>query len=112
MKNKSLDDDKSAAKYLDDHEEEALLAERNSEKVHLLEDLLATDFPKARILNFACNSNWLVDAPVKTTKEIGDCLLEQIKRTRPIQVYITKNIPYGLTDDIDSNAPSSLLATA
>ncbi|OAA54617.1 Armadillo-type fold protein [Cordyceps fumosorosea ARSEF 2679] len=53
-----------------------------SAKVHLLKDLLARDFPKARIWNFAHDSNWLIDAPVKTTAEIGKCLITEIKDKR------------------------------
>ncbi|KAH7020289.1 peptidase C14 [Ilyonectria destructans] len=56
-----------------------------SGKIHLLQDLLKSDFPAARILSFKYNSNWLTDAPVKTTEEIGKRLLEEIKakRSRP-----------------------------
>ncbi|KAJ3494229.1 hypothetical protein NLG97_g4215 [Lecanicillium saksenae] len=50
-----------------------------SSRAHLLKDLLAHDFPDARIWNFAHDSNWLIDAPVKTTEEIGKCLLKEIK---------------------------------
>ncbi|KAM3553716.1 hypothetical protein ARSEF4850_006789 [Beauveria asiatica] len=51
-------------------------------KIHLLKDLLAHDFPDARIWNFAHESNWLIDAPVKTTEEIGKCLLKEIRDKR------------------------------
>ncbi|KZZ87478.1 Mut11-like protein [Beauveria brongniartii RCEF 3172] len=51
-------------------------------RVHLLKDLLARDFPEARVWNFAHDSNWLIDAPVKTTAEIGKCLLAEIKDKR------------------------------
>ncbi|KAI0413187.1 hypothetical protein F5X98DRAFT_391141 [Xylaria grammica] len=50
-----------------------------SQKVHLLENLLKTSFPKARILSFAHNSDWLIDAPVKTAQQIGERLLEQLR---------------------------------
>ncbi|OAA74309.1 phosphatidylserine decarboxylase family protein [Akanthomyces lecanii RCEF 1005] len=53
-------------------------------RVHLLKDLLAHDFPEARILNFAHDSNWLINAPVKTTEEIGKCLLKEIKDKRSL----------------------------
>ncbi|EJP61155.1 peptidase C14 [Beauveria bassiana ARSEF 2860] len=53
-----------------------------SSKIHLLKDLLAHDFPDARIWNFAHESNWLIDAPVKTTEEIGKCLLKEIRDKR------------------------------
>ena len=36
------------------------------QKVHLLKDLLKSDFPEARLLIFTHNSDWLVDAPVMT----------------------------------------------
>ncbi|PQK16844.1 hypothetical protein BB8028_0007g00460 [Beauveria bassiana] len=51
-------------------------------RVHLLKDLLARDFPEARVWNFAHDSNWLIDAPVKTTAEIGKYLLAEIKDKR------------------------------
>ncbi|EJP63492.1 peptidase C14 [Beauveria bassiana ARSEF 2860] len=54
-----------------------------SSKVHLLKDLLAHDFPDARIWNSAHESSWLIDAPVKTTEEIGKCLLKEIQDKRP-----------------------------
>ncbi|KAM3461293.1 hypothetical protein MY5147_009945 [Beauveria neobassiana] len=53
-----------------------------SRKARLLKDLVAHDFPEARIWNFAHDSNWLIDAPVKTTAEIGKCLLAEIKDKR------------------------------
>ncbi|KAJ4159435.1 uncharacterized protein LMH87_008337 [Akanthomyces muscarius] len=53
-----------------------------SANVHLLKDLLTRDFPDARIWNFAHESHWLIDAPVKTTEEIGKCLLKEIKDKR------------------------------
>jgi len=52
------------------------------EKAHLLRHLLKDDFPDARILSFAHNSDWLIDAPVKTAQQIGDRLLEQLRVNR------------------------------
>ncbi|KAH7010641.1 uncharacterized protein B0I36DRAFT_57999 [Microdochium trichocladiopsis] len=49
------------------------------QRVHLLKDLLLPDFPAARILSFAHNSDWLINAPVKTAQEIGYMLLQQLK---------------------------------
>ncbi|RWA04714.1 hypothetical protein EKO27_g10397 [Xylaria grammica] len=49
------------------------------QNVHLLENILKTSFPEARILGFAHNSDWLIDAPVKTTQQIGERLLEQLR---------------------------------
>ncbi|KAK4074611.1 hypothetical protein Purlil1_12940 [Purpureocillium lilacinum] len=51
-------------------------------RIHLLRDLLGPDFPEARILSFEHNSNWLTDAPVKTSEEIGNSLLREIKDKR------------------------------
>ncbi|KAK4075230.1 hypothetical protein Purlil1_12720 [Purpureocillium lilacinum] len=51
-------------------------------RVHLLRDLLGPDFPEARILSFEHNSNWLTDAPVKTSEEIGNSLLRELKDKR------------------------------
>lgn len=47
------------------------------EKIHLLRDILPIDFKKARIINFAYQSDWLVDAPRKSPPEIGKRLLQQ-----------------------------------
>lgn len=55
---------------------------KHTEKVHLLRDLLKNDFPDARILNFPHNSDWLVDAPVKTAHQIGQKLLSEVKQWR------------------------------
>ncbi|OHE91579.1 hypothetical protein CORC01_13127 [Colletotrichum orchidophilum] len=51
-------------------------------KLHLLKDLLGTDFPTARILSFAYNSDWLVDAPEKTAQQIGKKLLDSLVKHR------------------------------
>lgn len=59
-----------------------------SRRIHLLRDLLARDFPEARIMSFAQNLRWLNDAPVKTTEEIGKGLLEEIKAKRSRRVNI------------------------
>jgi hypothetical protein len=53
-----------------------------SEKVHLLRHLLKDGFSDARILSFAHNSDWLIDAPVKTAQQIGDRLLDQLRVNR------------------------------
>ncbi|RDA85631.1 hypothetical protein CP532_3563 [Ophiocordyceps camponoti-leonardi (nom. inval.)] len=53
-----------------------------TERVHLLRDLVAEDFPEARILNFAYNSDWLVDAPVKTAGDIASRLVKELQRCR------------------------------
>ncbi|KAI1363149.1 armadillo-type protein [Xylaria arbuscula] len=47
-------------------------------KIHLLRDLLTKSFPEARVLSFAYNSDWLVDAPVKTAEQIGKRMLDQL----------------------------------
>ena len=50
--------------------------------IYLLRDLLQPDFPEARILSFAHNSDWLVNAPVKTAQQISDKLLKQLVEAR------------------------------
>ena len=59
-------------------------------RVHLLRDLLPRAFPQARISSFAHNSNWLINAPGKTTVEIGKNLLEEVKAKKSQQVMNTK----------------------
>ncbi|KAK7403414.1 hypothetical protein QQX98_010827 [Neonectria punicea] len=51
-------------------------------KIHLLRDLFEKDFPDARILSFAHNSDWLINAPVKTAQEVGYALLDQLRTHR------------------------------
>ncbi|TRX88006.1 hypothetical protein FHL15_011108 [Xylaria flabelliformis] len=51
-------------------------------KIHLLRCLLKESFPEARILSFAYNSDWLIDAPVKTAQQIGERLHDQLVRAR------------------------------
>ncbi|KAI0903399.1 armadillo-type protein [Ustulina deusta] len=51
-------------------------------RIHLLRDLLTESFPEARILSFAYNSDWLIDAPIKTAQEIGGRLLDQLVKDR------------------------------
>ncbi|XDG03782.1 hypothetical protein ABKA04_003397 [Annulohypoxylon sp. FPYF3050] len=47
-------------------------------RIHLLRNLLINDFKKARIISFAYNSDWLVNAPRKSPPEIGKRLLRQL----------------------------------
>ncbi|KAI0543783.1 hypothetical protein F4679DRAFT_567400 [Xylaria curta] len=51
-------------------------------KIHLLRCLLKESFPEARILSFAYNSDWLIDAPIKTAQQIGERLHDQLVRAR------------------------------
>ncbi|KAI0854883.1 hypothetical protein F4860DRAFT_498003 [Xylaria cubensis] len=51
-------------------------------KIHLLRCLLKESFPEARILSFAYNSDWLIDAPIKTAQQIGERLHDQLVRDR------------------------------
>ncbi|KAI1126787.1 hypothetical protein F5Y10DRAFT_204916 [Nemania abortiva] len=51
-------------------------------KIHVLRDLLAESFPEARILSFAYNSDWLINAPIKTAYQIGERLLDQLVEDR------------------------------
>ncbi|ETS80430.1 hypothetical protein PFICI_07959 [Pestalotiopsis fici W106-1] len=54
--------------------------EAGSEKdVHLLRDLLPTTFPTAVIRNFKYNCDWLVNAPVQTSEDIGRRLLDLLE---------------------------------
>ncbi|OTB11609.1 hypothetical protein K445DRAFT_26559 [Daldinia sp. EC12] len=50
--------------------------------VHLLQDLLKKSFPQARISSFAYNSDWLVDAPIKSSQSISERLLEELQTKR------------------------------
>ncbi|PKK43452.1 hypothetical protein CI102_12351 [Trichoderma harzianum] len=52
----------------------------NKKTVHLLKDLLMKDerFSDARILHFAYNSDWLVDACFESARDIGLRLIESL----------------------------------
>ncbi|KAI1465801.1 armadillo-type protein [Daldinia caldariorum] len=50
--------------------------------VHLLRELLKDSFPEARILSFAYNSDWLVNAPIQSTEPISKWLLEELTKKR------------------------------
>ncbi|GAP92935.2 putative peptidase C14 [Rosellinia necatrix] len=47
-----------------------------------LRELLRKNFDKARVLSFAHNSDWLVNAPTKTAQEIGARLLYKLRDNR------------------------------
>ncbi|KAJ5730165.1 vegetative incompatibility protein HET-E-1 [Penicillium malachiteum] len=51
-------------------------------RIHLLRDLLKNDFPTARILAFAHNSDWLIDAPITSAQQIGNRLLDELVKHR------------------------------
>ncbi|OTB02461.1 hypothetical protein M426DRAFT_195206 [Hypoxylon sp. CI-4A] len=57
----------------------------NAKTIHLLRVLFKDDFKDARILSFAHNSDWLIDAPIKSAQQIGKTLLDQLieKRQQP-----------------------------
>ncbi|KAI9897307.1 hypothetical protein N3K66_008329 [Trichothecium roseum] len=54
---------------------------QDGHRTHLLR-LIKADFPTARILAFAYNSDWLIDAPVKSAQQIGDRLLDKLAADR------------------------------
>ncbi|KAL7798225.1 hypothetical protein V8C37DRAFT_249141 [Trichoderma ceciliae] len=54
----------------------------HSQRVHFLRDLLKGNYLDARILSFAHNSDWLVDAPAKTIQQIGNRLIEALTQHR------------------------------
>jgi hypothetical protein len=51
-------------------------------RVHLLNDLLKAGYPEARILTFSHNSDWLINAPIKTSQQIGRAMVQQLKEHR------------------------------
>lgn len=68
----------------------------SQKSVHLLKDLLMKDerFTDARILHFAYNSDWLVDACFETARDIGLRLIEALiehRKTHPVskRIFIT-----------------------
>lgn len=64
---------------------------QDGHRTHLLR-LIKADFPTARILAFAYNSDWLIDAPVKSAQQIGDRLLDKLaadRSKRPVGLYET-----------------------
>lgn len=57
-------------------------------KTNLLQHLLFTSFPDARIWSFEYNAAWITDAPIKTTEQIGKALLQELKGIRTSRVVI------------------------
>lgn len=65
-----------------DHTWEGKPADGQRPRTHLLKHLLRSDFPTARILSFAYNSDWLVDAPETTAQQIGKDLRKELDSHR------------------------------
>jgi hypothetical protein len=59
-------------------------SESNQGRVHLFKDLLMKDerFSDARIIQFAYNSDWLVDACFESAHDIGLRLIESLTEHR------------------------------
>ncbi|RNJ54369.1 F-box/WD repeat-containing protein 9 [Verticillium nonalfalfae] len=49
-----------------------------TQPVHLLRHFLKEDFPEARILLHAHNSDWMINAPIKTARQIGEQLVAEL----------------------------------
>ncbi|KAF3358936.1 hypothetical protein VdG1_02498 [Verticillium dahliae VDG1] len=49
-----------------------------TQPVHLLRHFLEEDFPEARILLHAHNSDWMINAPIKTARQIGEQLIAEL----------------------------------
>ncbi|TFA98360.1 hypothetical protein CCMA1212_009831 [Trichoderma ghanense] len=66
---------------------------KNQECVHLLKDLLMKDrrFADARILHFAYNSDWLVDACFESARDIGLRLVESLVEHRDKHAALSIN---------------------
>ncbi|KAI9660553.1 MAG: hypothetical protein M1821_009905 [Bathelium mastoideum] len=58
-------------------------ADEKTRRISLLDHVLGPEFPEARILSYCYNSDWLVDAPVKTSAQIAETLLKELERVRP-----------------------------
>lgn len=65
-----------------DHTWEGKPVCENQQRLHLLKDLLPGDFPATRILSFAYNSDWLVDAPETTAQQISQRLIKKLEERR------------------------------
>ena len=59
-----------------------LREENEKQRISLLHHVLKPEFPEATILNFCYNSDWFINAPVVTAKQIGDRLLENLVKFR------------------------------
>ncbi|KAJ5761778.1 vegetative incompatibility protein HET-E-1 [Penicillium nucicola] len=64
----------------------------HGKRIHLLKDLLKDDFPTARILSFAHNSDWLIDAPITSAQQIGNRLLDDLVEHRNTRQQLLGNI--------------------
>lgn len=50
--------------------------------ISLLDHVLKPEFPDTKILSFCYNSDWFINAPVVTAKQIGDRLLRDLEEVR------------------------------
>lgn len=81
-------------------------------RIHLLRDLLKKDFPTARILAFAHNSDWLINAPIKSAQQIADRLLKELAKHRSEHLVRTTNSEDNTADRGHSAFRSSSSAIA
>ena len=57
------------------------------------EGFLKSDFPKARIMTFCYNADWLLQAPAATAEQRARTLLRELKRAR-------EGIKVGSSEDV------------
>jgi hypothetical protein len=50
--------------------------------ISILDHVLSPKFPEARILRFGYNSDWFINAPVKTAEQIASKLVNELARVR------------------------------
>jgi hypothetical protein len=56
--------------------------DKKKQHISLLDHVLRPEFPEARILSFGYNSDWFINAPVVTAKQIADRLLGELAKVR------------------------------
>ena len=60
-------------------------------RISLLHHVLKPEFPEATILNFCYNSDWFINAPVMTAKQLGSKLLEDLEKFRSTNLVRSKD---------------------
>ena len=65
--------------------------DKKTQRISLLGHILKPEFQEARILSFGYNSDWFINAPVVTAKEIGRKLLKALADVRSTNLVRSKD---------------------
>jgi hypothetical protein len=65
--------------------------DEKARRISLLSHVLSPEFPEARILSFAYNSDWFINAPAVTATQIARRLLGQLTSVRSNNLVRSKD---------------------